>query len=141
MRFVKDAKRQEEMWERQHEVAADKIYDMCADLGGFFLKVLPSLSNYLFMFIVFSIVSLLGSTAPEFQSMKFFLFFFFFLWALLSFRKFRILTILNHISFSRHNMFQILGFSKVLGICYTENEFLWRKRNAVSLLYKLFFFF
>ncbi|KAL8140850.1 hypothetical protein V2J09_006871 [Rumex salicifolius] len=37
--FVKDAKKQEEMWERQHEVAAEKIYNMCSDLGGFFLKV------------------------------------------------------------------------------------------------------
>lgn len=37
--FVKDVKKQEEMWERQHEVAADKIYNMCYDLGGFFLKV------------------------------------------------------------------------------------------------------
>ena len=37
--FVKDAKRQEEMWERQHEVAAEKIYAMCSDMGGFFLKV------------------------------------------------------------------------------------------------------
>ncbi|KAL6497213.1 hypothetical protein OROGR_029142 [Orobanche gracilis] len=27
------------MWEKQHEFAADKIYNMCADLGGFFLKV------------------------------------------------------------------------------------------------------
>lgn len=39
--FVKDAQKQEEMWERQHELAADKIYAMCADLGGFFLKVTP----------------------------------------------------------------------------------------------------
>lgn len=38
--FVKDAKKQEEMWENQHEVAAEKIYSMCYDLGGFFLKVL-----------------------------------------------------------------------------------------------------
>ncbi|KAK9090214.1 hypothetical protein Sjap_023391 [Stephania japonica] len=37
--FVKDGKRQEELWERQHEHAADKIYSMCSDLGGFFLKV------------------------------------------------------------------------------------------------------
>ncbi|KAK9113534.1 hypothetical protein Syun_020331 [Stephania yunnanensis] len=37
--FVKDVKRQEELWERQHEHAADKIYSMCSDLGGFFLKV------------------------------------------------------------------------------------------------------
>lgn len=38
--LVKDKKKQEEMWERQHEQAADKIYFMCSDLGGFFLKVL-----------------------------------------------------------------------------------------------------
>ncbi|CAN6706428.1 unnamed protein product [Malus baccata var. baccata] len=37
--LVKDAKKQEEMWERQHEFAAEKIYAMCSDLGGFFLKV------------------------------------------------------------------------------------------------------
>ncbi|KAL3512599.1 hypothetical protein ACH5RR_025316 [Cinchona calisaya] len=37
--FEKDVKKQETMWERQHELAADKIYSMCADLGGFFLKV------------------------------------------------------------------------------------------------------
>ncbi|CAO2840463.1 unnamed protein product [Amaranthus hypochondriacus] len=37
--FVKDPKKQEEMWERQHEVAADKIYNMCYELGGFFLKI------------------------------------------------------------------------------------------------------
>ncbi|KAK1363294.1 hypothetical protein POM88_038855 [Heracleum sosnowskyi] len=27
------------MWERQHELAAEKIYSMCSDLGWFFLKV------------------------------------------------------------------------------------------------------
>lgn len=37
--FVKDVQKQEAMWERQHEVAAQKIYSMCSDLGGFFLKV------------------------------------------------------------------------------------------------------
>lgn len=40
--LVKDTKKQEEMWERQHEQAADKIYFMCSDLGGFFLKVLKN---------------------------------------------------------------------------------------------------
>ncbi|KAL3631666.1 hypothetical protein CASFOL_024650 [Castilleja foliolosa] len=35
----KDLQKRETMWEKQHEVAADKIYNMCADLGGFFLKV------------------------------------------------------------------------------------------------------
>ncbi|KAK3040592.1 hypothetical protein RJ639_026913 [Escallonia herrerae] len=37
--FVKDVQKQEAMWERQHELAAEKIYSMCSDLGGFFLKV------------------------------------------------------------------------------------------------------
>lgn len=37
--FVKDVKKQEVMWERQHEIAADKIYNMCYELGGFFLKI------------------------------------------------------------------------------------------------------
>lgn len=29
----KDVKKQEVMWEKQHEVAADKIYSMCSELG------------------------------------------------------------------------------------------------------------
>ncbi|KAM3381300.1 putative protein isoform X3 [Capsicum galapagoense] len=37
--FEKDVQKQEVMWEKQHEVAADKIYSMCSELGGFFLKV------------------------------------------------------------------------------------------------------
>ncbi|GLU12757.1 hypothetical protein SLE2022_294160 [Rubroshorea leprosula] len=37
--FVKDVQKREAMWERQHELAAEKIYAMCSDLGGFFLKV------------------------------------------------------------------------------------------------------
>lgn len=37
--FVKDEDKREQMWESQHEVAADKIYNMCTHLGGFFLKV------------------------------------------------------------------------------------------------------
>lgn len=32
--------KQEEMWEKQHELAAEKLYSMCSELGGFFLKVL-----------------------------------------------------------------------------------------------------
>lgn len=40
MAFEKDMNKQEAMWERQHEHAADKIHSMCVDLGGFFLKVL-----------------------------------------------------------------------------------------------------
>ncbi|KAL8464381.1 hypothetical protein ACS0TY_034055 [Phlomoides rotata] len=37
--FEKDGEKREAMWEKQHEVAAHKLYNMCADLGGFFLKV------------------------------------------------------------------------------------------------------
>ncbi|XP_054807134.1 uncharacterized protein LOC129309548 isoform X2 [Prosopis cineraria] len=37
--FEKDELKHEALWEKQHEVAADKIYSMCTDLGGFFLKV------------------------------------------------------------------------------------------------------
>ncbi|XP_004515833.1 uncharacterized protein [Cicer arietinum] len=37
--FEKDVQKQEAMWERQHELAADKIFSMCSDLGGFFLKI------------------------------------------------------------------------------------------------------
>ncbi|KAL8142002.1 hypothetical protein V2J09_015034 [Rumex salicifolius] len=37
--FEKDPKKKEDMWEMQHELAAEKIYSMCSDLGGFFLKV------------------------------------------------------------------------------------------------------
>ncbi|KAF3785095.1 putative aarF domain-containing protein kinase [Nymphaea thermarum] len=36
--FVKDKAKQKEMWERQHQIAADKLYSMCSELGGFFLK-------------------------------------------------------------------------------------------------------
>lgn len=56
--LVKDAKKQEQMWERQHEVAADKIYAMCSDLGGFFLKVL-CLMNFLFSSIVGALLDLI----------------------------------------------------------------------------------
>ncbi|KAJ0950568.1 putative ABC-type Cd(2+) transporter [Helianthus annuus] len=37
--FEKDEKKAEAMWERQHEYAADKVYSMCSDMGGFFLKI------------------------------------------------------------------------------------------------------
>ncbi|XP_031251339.1 uncharacterized aarF domain-containing protein kinase 1 [Pistacia vera] len=37
--FVKDVQKQEAMWEQQHELAAQKIYAMCSELGGFFLKI------------------------------------------------------------------------------------------------------
>ncbi|XP_078440777.1 uncharacterized protein LOC144710834 isoform X2 [Wolffia australiana] len=36
--LTKDGKARDEMWERQHEVAAEKVYAMCYELGGFFLK-------------------------------------------------------------------------------------------------------
>lgn len=37
--FEKDVEKAEAMWERQHEHAAEKVYSMCSDMGGFFLKV------------------------------------------------------------------------------------------------------
>ncbi|KAF7838207.1 putative aarF domain-containing protein kinase 1-like isoform X2 [Senna tora] len=37
--FEKDVLKQEALWDRQHELAAEKIYAMCSDLGGFFLKI------------------------------------------------------------------------------------------------------
>lgn len=37
---MKGVEKQEEMWEKQHELAAEKLYSMCYELGGFFLKVL-----------------------------------------------------------------------------------------------------
>ncbi|KAK7265589.1 hypothetical protein RJT34_33211 [Clitoria ternatea] len=37
--FEKDVQKRETMWERQHELTADKIFAMCSDLGGFFLKI------------------------------------------------------------------------------------------------------
>ncbi|KAJ8499421.1 hypothetical protein OPV22_009973 [Ensete ventricosum] len=36
--LVKDAEKREAMWERQHELAADKMYSLCSELGGLFLK-------------------------------------------------------------------------------------------------------
>lgn len=39
MKFEKDVQKQEVMWENQHEHAAEKIYAMCSEMGGFFLKV------------------------------------------------------------------------------------------------------
>lgn len=47
--FVKDVQKQEAMWERQHELAADKIYAMCSDLGGFFLKVVWAVNFHFFL--------------------------------------------------------------------------------------------
>lgn len=50
MNFVKDVNKHEDMWERQHELAAHKIYSMCSDLGGFFLKVMYLSSDSPFSF-------------------------------------------------------------------------------------------
>eukprot|EP01018_Ginkgo_biloba_P022719 Gb_06998 [translate_table: standard] len=38
VQFVKGNEKQERIWERQHEAGADKIYSLCYELGGFFLK-------------------------------------------------------------------------------------------------------
>ncbi|KAH7302577.1 hypothetical protein KP509_23G078000 [Ceratopteris richardii] len=35
--YSKDSR--EQLWEEQHEWAADKVYSLCSELGGFFLKV------------------------------------------------------------------------------------------------------
>ncbi|KAJ0969114.1 hypothetical protein J5N97_021991 [Dioscorea zingiberensis] len=37
-RFVRDGEKMEALWERQHEVAAEKMYSLCSELGGLFLK-------------------------------------------------------------------------------------------------------
>ncbi|AQK98918.1 Protein kinase [Zea mays] len=37
--FVKDEDELETMWERQHELGAEKMYSLCSELGGLFLKV------------------------------------------------------------------------------------------------------
>jgi hypothetical protein len=47
--LVKDAEKREAMWERQHDLAADKMYSLCSELGGLFLKV----SSSFFFFITF----------------------------------------------------------------------------------------
>ncbi|KAL5656385.1 hypothetical protein ACJX0J_035704, partial [Zea mays] len=36
--FVKDEDELETMWERQHELGAEKMYSLCSELGGLFLK-------------------------------------------------------------------------------------------------------
>jgi aarF domain-containing kinase len=55
VKFVKHEAQQERMWEDQHEWAADRLYSLCTELGGFFLKVKhliwwcsESLGNFLF---------------------------------------------------------------------------------------------
>lgn len=35
---MKDEARREAMWERQHEISADKMYSLCSEMGGLFLK-------------------------------------------------------------------------------------------------------
>ncbi|KAL5223340.1 hypothetical protein ABZP36_028053 [Zizania latifolia] len=36
--FAKDEEQREAMWEQQHELGAQKMYSLCSELGGFFLK-------------------------------------------------------------------------------------------------------
>ncbi|CAM6010856.1 unnamed protein product [Sphagnum balticum] len=45
VQFVKDEAEQERMWEDQHEWAADKLYSLCTELGGFFLKTAQTLAK------------------------------------------------------------------------------------------------
>jgi hypothetical protein len=37
--FVKDEGEREALWEQQHEIGAQKMYSLCSELGGLFLKV------------------------------------------------------------------------------------------------------
>ena len=37
--FVKDEEEREAMWEQQHELGAQKMYSLCYELRGLFLKV------------------------------------------------------------------------------------------------------
>jgi hypothetical protein len=37
--FVKDEDEREALWEQQHEIGAQKMYSLCSELGGLFLKV------------------------------------------------------------------------------------------------------
>ncbi|KAL3683191.1 hypothetical protein R1sor_001213 [Riccia sorocarpa] len=43
--FVKDQAEKERIWEEQHEQAADKVYSLCYDLKGFFLKTAQLLAK------------------------------------------------------------------------------------------------
>ena len=36
---MKDEDEREAMWEQQHELGAQKMYSLCSELGGLFLKV------------------------------------------------------------------------------------------------------
>lgn len=38
VKFVEDVEKQDAMWEKQHEVGAEKMYSLCSELGGLFLK-------------------------------------------------------------------------------------------------------
>jgi aarF domain-containing kinase len=37
--FIRDEGEREAMWEQQHEIGAQKMYSLCSELGGLFLKV------------------------------------------------------------------------------------------------------
>lgn len=39
VQFVKDEAERDRIWDEQHERAADRVYALCYDLKGFFLKV------------------------------------------------------------------------------------------------------
>jgi hypothetical protein len=49
------------MWEQQHEIGAEKMYSLCSELGGLFLKVHAAFCS------VFPLrsVSLLSSARPD----------------------------------------------------------------------------
>uniref|UniRef100_A0ACD5XER5 Uncharacterized protein n=1 Tax=Avena sativa TaxID=4498 RepID=A0ACD5XER5_AVESA len=36
--FIRDEEEREAMWEQQHEIGAQKMYSLCSELGGLFLK-------------------------------------------------------------------------------------------------------
>ena len=42
--FIKDEEKREAIWEQQHEIGAQKMYSLCSELGGLFLKVCLLLS-------------------------------------------------------------------------------------------------
>jgi hypothetical protein len=44
--FVKDEEEREAMWEQQHELGAQKMYSLCSELGGLFLKVSGGLVGF-----------------------------------------------------------------------------------------------
>lgn len=75
---MKGIEKQEEMWEKQHELAAEKIYSMCYELGGFFLKVL-GFSILELGFCYFMLIIELGWKELQFWVMGFLVCIFFFL--------------------------------------------------------------